>query len=170
MGSKEVKTFNAFTSHVVKPTDFYILGLFEDKTDALFEIFSHFSSKYSEDFKIFHSFNKDEFLKHFKSVKIPVILVFYHDLSVTKNEPRYKVFEQQSNVSLEDLEIFVFRESLPLVGHLSPQNKPLVFDKIRPLCYVFHDIDFELKSRKLYSTKVSPFTQIFNPFNFKSQT
>lgn len=48
--------------------------------------------------------------------------------------------------TLEALEAFVFKDSLPLVSHMSPKNQHLIFDKIKPICYVIYDIDIELRT------------------------
>jgi hypothetical protein len=152
--SKEVKTFNAFTSHVIKPTDTYVLGLFNDKNDRLYELYTDLTSRYGEELTFFHSFHTNDFIKHLKStennIDIPSIIVYHHDLVVTKKEPQFKVFDNQENLNVNDLENFLFRDSLPLIGHLSLRNKMLIYDKLRPVCYVFHDIDEELRSRKCF--------------------
>jgi hypothetical protein len=95
-GSKEVKTVKAFTSRVLKPTEFYILGLFEDNKNSLFEVYGDLSSRYSEDFNFFHSFETSEFLKHLKLDKtsVPSIIVYYNDLVITKNEPKFRVLQK----------------------------------------------------------------------------
>ena len=94
--SKEVNTFKAFTSYVKKTTEFYVLGLFNAKTDRLYEIYCDFTSRYAEDFSFFHTFKSDEFLKNLRSdqVKVPTVLVYYHDLVVIKNEPKFRVLEK----------------------------------------------------------------------------
>lgn len=94
--SKEVKSFNAFTSNIKRPTEIYVLGLFEDKTSNLFETYNLFSSKYSEDLKLFHTFEVADVLKYIKSdkVKAPCLLVFYHDIVYVKNEPKFRVFDK----------------------------------------------------------------------------
>lgn len=92
-GSKQVKTFNAFNSNVKKLDQRYILGLFKSPADLMYQAFTDFASKYADDFDLAHTFNADEFLKYFKSskIKVPSILVYYHDLVITKNEPKYHV-------------------------------------------------------------------------------
>ncbi|CAF0794763.1 unnamed protein product [Brachionus calyciflorus] len=167
-GSIEVKTFNAFTSKVNLPTDIHVLGFFESKNDKNYEVFNHFASKYSEDAKIFHTFDKQEFLKYIKSDKIKKtnVIVFYHDLAVCKNEPKFATLNKDA-FSVEDLEEFVFRSSLPLVGHLSPKNKRVIFENIRPLCYVFYDVDRELKSHVIYiRDKVATIAKKFKNIKF----
>jgi hypothetical protein len=49
---------------------------------------------------------------------------------------------------MKDLEEFLFKTGLPLIGHINKKNKILIYDKIKPICYVFYDIDEELRSRK----------------------
>jgi hypothetical protein len=49
---------------------------------------------------------------------------------------------------MKDLETFFFNEGLPVIGHITPKNKILIYDHMKPICYVFYDIDVELKSRK----------------------
>ncbi|RNA32570.1 disulfide-isomerase A4 isoform X1 [Brachionus plicatilis] len=167
-GSIEIKSFNAFMAKVNSPTDIHVLGFFDDQKDKSFEVYNHFASKYSEDAKLFHSFDRQEFLKSIKSDKIKQssVIVFYHDLAVCKSEPRFAVFNKQ-NFSVEDLEEFVFKTSTPLVGHLSPKNVPLVYDKIRPSCYVFYDVDQELKSHIVFiRDKVAMIAKKFQQIQF----
>jgi hypothetical protein len=106
-GSKEVKTVKGFTSHVLKPTEFYVLGLFEDQKSPLFEVYGDLSSRYSEDLNFFHTFETEQFLKAFKSdkIRVPSILVYYHDLVLTKNEPKFRVF---TKVDILFLKIVIF--------------------------------------------------------------
>lgn len=148
-GSTEVKSFNSFVTKVNNPADFHVLGFFDSQKDKSFEVYNHFASKYFEDAKIFHTFYRQEFLRFIKSdkIKIASVMVYYHDLVVCKNEPKFVVFNKE-NFSVEDLEEFVFKTSIPLVGHLNTKNTPLIYDRIRPSCYVFYDVDQELKSRK----------------------
>lgn len=151
-GSSEIKNFNGFMSQVISPSDIHVLGFFNDRKDKSFQIYNHFASKYFEDAKLFHTHQINEFLRFIKSDKIKEssVIVFYHELAVCNKEPKFVVFNKE-NYSVEDLEEFVFKTSTPLVGHLSPRNEPLVYEKIRPLCYVFYDIDQELKSRKHFN-------------------
>lgn len=148
-GSVEIKSFNGFVAKVNHPSDIHVLGFFDNQNEKSFEVYNHFASKYFQDAKIFHTFDRQEFLRFIKSDKITKtsVIVFYHDLVVCKNQPKFLVFNKE-NYSVEDLEEFVFKTSIPLVGHLSPKNIPLVYDRLRPSCYVFYDIDQELKSRK----------------------
>jgi hypothetical protein len=94
--SIEVNSYNQFYMNVVNPSNIYILGLFNDKKDELYSLYEVFTSKYNQDLKFFHSFQGKEIFKHFKSassIQLPVIIVFYHDLSVPKNEQNYRVIE-----------------------------------------------------------------------------
>jgi hypothetical protein len=94
--SQEVKTFKSFDIQIRKPNEFYVLGLFHDDKTPLYNIYTDLNyTKFPEDFKFFHTFETAEFLKYIKSKKItvPTILVFYHDLVITKNEPKFRVFE-----------------------------------------------------------------------------
>jgi hypothetical protein len=102
-GSQEVKKVKGFTSRVKKPTEFYVLGLFADKNSPLFELYGDISSRFNQDLNFFHTFETDEFLKTFKSdkVSVPSIIVYYHDLVLTKNEPKFRVFSKVLN--------FIFR-------------------------------------------------------------
>ena len=96
--SIEVNSYNQFYMNVKNPSDIYILGLFNSKQDELYSLYEIFTSKYNQDLKFCHSFQEKEILKHFKSsssIKLPAIIVFYHDLNVPKNEPNYKVFNTE---------------------------------------------------------------------------
>lgn len=115
-----------------------MLGAFESENDQLFKLYQEFNVKYSEDLKAFYTLNGAEF-----KVKEPSILVYYHDMLVAKNQPKFKHFEG-SNIT--ELEEFVFQKSLPIVGFTSPHNRILAFDKIKPICYLIFDIDVELRS------------------------
>lgn len=97
--SKEVNTLKQFVSNVLKPTETYVLGLFPSKENHFFEIFSNFASQFAEDVQLFHSFNHNELLQSLgnQNLKIPSILVYYHDLAVPKKEPRFRVFDQVLN-------------------------------------------------------------------------
>jgi hypothetical protein len=94
--SKEVKTFAQFDSNVKKMTEVYVLGLFDNKENNFYQVFDLFAAKYSEDLKLFHTFDIEHFQKYFKSskVKSQSILVYYHDLAVPKKEPKYRVFDK----------------------------------------------------------------------------
>lgn len=92
----EVHTLNGFTSNVLKPTDLYVLGLFEGKETPAFELFTQFTAKYSDDMKFYHTFNSNEIINELRkissqSVPVPSLIVYYHDLSLLKKEPKFKV-------------------------------------------------------------------------------
>lgn len=176
--SKEVANLKQFNVNIVKPTEIYILGLFESKQSQMYEIYSDFASQYGEDVRLYHSFKTDELLKSLGSpenVKSPAVLVFYHDLAVVKNEPKFKAFisvkiddffnygyflfnfffvhYKKENPSYEALEKFVFRESLPLVSHMSQLTQKLVYNTIKPICYLIYDVDIELRPCKTITLK-----------------
>jgi hypothetical protein len=98
--SKEVKTFAQFDSNVKKATEVYVLGLFDSKENNLYQVYDLFAAKYSEDLKLFHTFDFDNFQKYFKSskVKSQSILVYYHDLAVPQKEPKYRVFDKVNQI------------------------------------------------------------------------
>jgi hypothetical protein len=95
-GSIELKTFNALTSKVKSPTEIYVVGFFETKNDKEFDTYNDFASKYSEDASIYHTFDGQEFLKYIKTDKIKSssVIVYYHDLAVCKNEPKFAVLNK----------------------------------------------------------------------------
>lgn len=93
--SKEISTFKQFLVNVKTPTETYVIGLFENKENPMFEIYSDLASKYSEDLNLFHTFNTKEFLTNVnKDIKVPSILVYHHDLAVAKKEPKFKAYDK----------------------------------------------------------------------------
>lgn len=93
--SKEITTFKQFLSNVLKPTETYALGLFDKKETPLYEIFADFASQFADDFRLFHTFNVDEVVKELRSeVKVPSIMVYYHDLAIPKKESKFKLFTE----------------------------------------------------------------------------
>lgn len=95
--SKEVTTLKQFNVNVLKPTEIYVLGLFDTKKSNTFEIYSDFAAQYGDDVQFFHSFKTAELLESLgnpSNVQVPAILVVYHDLAIVKKEPRFRVFSQ----------------------------------------------------------------------------
>ena len=99
--SKEVTSLKQFLSNVLKPTETYILGLFDDKQHPFYELFSDFASQFAEDVRLFHSFDpRSELLPSLKQdVKVPSVLVYYHDLAVPKKEAKFKIFDEVINLN-----------------------------------------------------------------------
>ena len=58
------------------------------------------------------------------------------------------------------------KQALPLVGHLSEKNKKLIYDNVKPVCFVFYDVDAELKSRKSLSTGKTLLSNGVSTFHF----
>lgn len=50
----------------------------------------------------------------------------------------------KENPTFEELEKFIFKDSLPLVSHMTPNSQKLVFNSIKPICYVIYEVDIEL--------------------------
>ena len=93
--SKEIDTFKQLNANILKPTDLYILGLFDTKKSHMFDIYSDFASQYGDDLQFYHSFKSAEILESLgkpKDVAAPSVLVVYHDLNTPKNGPRFKAF------------------------------------------------------------------------------
>jgi hypothetical protein len=113
--SKQVETFNQFLSYVRSPTETYIVGLFSNKDDNLFELYDAFASKYPEDFGLFHTFNTEDFIKNMRrtlKVSLPSILVYHHDLAVTKKEANAKPFDKVLFLFIRKIKIVIFFEIL----------------------------------------------------------
>jgi thiol-disulfide isomerase/thioredoxin len=169
-GSKLVSSFVQFNSFIQKLTGTYILGLFPNEHDNLYKVYDQFSSKYPEDFGLFHSFDTNAFIPLLEKyadhkIGVPSIFVFHHKMVAVKDEPIFKVFQQidTAATTVQELEDFVFKDSLPLIGHLSVGNHLLFYESIKPICYLFYDVDIELRSHIIYlRDKVSKFAKQFN--------
>lgn len=93
--SKEVKSFNQFKNEIKHPENTYVLGLFNDKKSCLYNEFTKFGSIFLNDLKLFHTFDTEDFLKYLKTdVKVPSIIVYYNDLIVPSNEPKFRAFSE----------------------------------------------------------------------------
>ena len=93
--SKEVKTLGEFKSYVTDPIGNYLIGLFNNQTENLFISYSEISSRFPEDFHLFHAFETADFEKklNFK-VQIPSVIVYYHDAVLSTKESNYRVFNK----------------------------------------------------------------------------
>lgn len=96
--SKEIKSYAEFKTYVKNPIDNYVIGVFNSENDNLFKSFLGFSSKYLEDFHLFHSFDVSSFeislkLKNFKA---PSVIVYYHESVLTRKESNFRVFDDVS--------------------------------------------------------------------------
>lgn len=92
--SKQVKSFAEFKSNVKNITENYVIGVFNDENDNLFDSYSKFSSKYRDDFKLFHTFEHASFIKDTLKLKVPSIIVYYHDFALTNKESNFKIFDK----------------------------------------------------------------------------
>lgn len=144
----EVNNYNQFYMHVKNPGDIYVLGFFNSEADELFEIFNMFAAKYSQNIKLFYTFKGKDFMKYFKKfpITIPSIIVYYNELTIPKKEGNYKIFKPEKGDTFKELDDFVTKQSIPLVGHLNRNSQKLIYSSLRPLCYVLHDIDIELRN------------------------
>ena len=134
-----VENMKKFTSNIRHPFKVYTLGLFESENDQLYKVYLNFTIKYSQELGAFYAFGQSDF-----KFKMPSVVVYYHDMMVPKNQPKYKEFTGGENIA--ELEEFVLKKSSPIVSFSTAQNTILAFNKIRPICYFMFDIDIELKS------------------------
>ena len=93
--SKEIENFSEFKRKATNPTEHYIIGVFNDTEEELYKIFDQFSIKYPEDFRIFHTFQPSKFLESvkIKNLKVPAVIVYYHDYIVSRKESNFRVFD-----------------------------------------------------------------------------
>ncbi len=156
---KKVENMKQFASQIRKPFEIYTLGVFENENDELYKVYLNFTIKFSQELKAFYSFGQSDF-----KFKKPSIIVYYHDMMVPKNQPKFKEFDGNTAIQLEE---FVLEKSLPLVSFATSQNKILAFDKIKPICYLMFDIDIELKSHIIsHRDKIFPIAQKFKEITF----
>jgi hypothetical protein len=96
--SKEIATFSEFKKQASNPTDHYIIGVFNDTQDEFYKTFIQFIYKYPEDFRVFHTFESSKFLDgvKIKDIKVPSVIVYYHDYIVTRKESNFRVFDSVS--------------------------------------------------------------------------
>ena len=97
MNSKEIKSFAEFKTFVNHPINNYVIGLFNNDKEDLYQSLIQFSSRYPDDFKLFHSFEISDFEKSFRfKVQRPAIVVYYHDAILTSKESNFRVFNDVS--------------------------------------------------------------------------
>jgi hypothetical protein len=97
--SKEIKSFAEFKTFVDHPINNYVIGLFNNKNENLFQSYVQFSARYPDDFKMFHSFEISDFEKSFRfKIQRPAIVVYYHDAILTNKESNFRVFNDVSEI------------------------------------------------------------------------
>jgi hypothetical protein len=155
----KVENMKQFTAQLRKPFEIYTLGLFESENDELYKVYLNFTIKFSQELKAFYTFDQSDF-----KLNKPSIVVYYHDIMVPKNQPKFKEFAGSTTAELEE---FVLQKSLPLVSFSSSQNKIMEFNKIKPICYLLFDTDIDLKSHIIADRdKLLPVAQKFKEITF----
>ena len=106
--SKEINTFDKFKRQVTSPTEHYIIGIFNNQDDDLYKAFETFTNKYPEDFNFFQTFESAQFLEStkLKNLKVPSIVVYYHDFIVSSKESNFRVYDDVSDCFRKEKESF----------------------------------------------------------------
>ena len=121
--SKLVKTFNEFKSHIKNPIDNFIIGFFNNEEDPLYDSYVRFGSKYPDDFKMFHTFEHEEFLKHFQgNITVPNIMSYFHEFIVISNESNYKALNKVKFQNKHKILNIQLKAILLIIIHKNPKS------------------------------------------------
>lgn len=91
--SKEIKSFAEFKTYIKNPVEHFVIGLFNNNSENLYEAFLQFSSRYPDDFHMFHLFDISDFEKSLKvKIQRPSVIVYYHDSILTKYDSNFRIF------------------------------------------------------------------------------
>ena len=94
--SVELDSFYKFKSKITRLGEIYVVGLFESENDELFKAYTAFSTKYSRDLEMFHTFKPKDFLNNLNSKRVrpPAIVVYYHEDVITEDKIPFSVLNE----------------------------------------------------------------------------
>ncbi|XP_076360874.1 protein disulfide-isomerase A4-like [Tachypleus tridentatus] len=140
--SIEVTTVKALEKSKSK-TDINVVGFFRNEEDWLYDEYLAAANEKRKKIKFLHTFNQDV-AAHYKT-SVPSLVLFQPETFQSKYEKTKSTFKKEEGKST-DIEKFILKHAIPLVGQRTHQNLWLYEDKY-PLVVVYYGVDFGFEYR-----------------------
>jgi len=142
--SRQIRNLNDYKSLFRRNDQPVLIGVFNDENERFYHLFIDFAYRNRKNYQFGHTFQP---ISSLNDVKSPSIVLQHHPDVRSKYEKEKFVFDQE-NALEKDLEEFVMKNQIPLVGIITQENQKNVYLNIRPICIVIYDLDFSFDHRE----------------------
>lgn len=161
--SREIRNANDYKNLFRRNDQPVLIGVFQSEADPLFEMFIDFAYNYRKAFQYGHTFQK---LAALEDVKAPAIVLQQHTDVRSKFE-KDKYVLASADATEKDLESFVEKYQVPLVGVLTQENQRNTYMARRPICIVMYDVNFSFDHRERTQYWRSKILKVANEYKGK---
>ncbi|XP_077365522.1 protein disulfide-isomerase A4 [Festucalex cinctus] len=164
--SKQVQAAKQVQELLKDGDDAVIVGVFSGERDAAYETYIEACNSLREDFTFRHTFSSD--VAKLLKASPGQVVVAQPEKFRSKLEPASRTLPVEGSTSVSDVQEFVKKNVIPLVGHRKPSNDAKRYEH-RPLVVVYYGVDFSFDYRKatqFWRSKVLEVAHDFPEYTF----
>ncbi|KAJ6662055.1 hypothetical protein lerEdw1_012902 [Lerista edwardsae] len=142
--SKQIQAVKQVQEFLKDGDDVILIGVFKGDQDPVYQLYQDAANNLREQYKFHHAFSNE--ISSFLKVAPGKLVVMQPEKFQSKYESRMHVLDLKESTDAAEVQEFVLKHALPLVGHRTTSNDAKRYTK-KPLIVVYFTVDFSFDYR-----------------------